>query len=117
MHPSARRASTDNLGLDYELFSPGKKIGNLSGGEKVLVVSARDQQGRLIYVGGTERHKKLSKKGIIDNGRHHEALSIKKSAEIAAVFGPTSTKSCRRTGSISSLKSSISLEAGLGYLP
>ncbi|KAJ8679091.1 hypothetical protein QAD02_014878 [Eretmocerus hayati] len=109
-----------------------------SGSEKVLVVSARDPQGRLIYVGGGGSGGRSSSSrrcstaelmmGTVGGGsgvgrqqrvnQHHEALSIKKSAEIAAVFasggGP---RIGRRPSSTSSLRSSVSLEAGLGYLP
>lgn len=80
-------------------------------------MSARDPQGRLVYVGGTERDKKSFEKGSHRSEAHHEALSIKKSAEIAAIFGPGSVRGCRRASSISSARSSVSLEAGLGYLP
>ncbi|KAM0724959.1 hypothetical protein ACS0PU_009343 [Formica fusca] len=110
--------SSDNLALDYDLFSPGRKSQQSSGSEKVLVVSARDTQGRLVYVGGTERDKKYSSRGNGRPGAHHEALSIKKSAEIAAVFGAgENNRNSRRTSNASSIRSSISLEAGLGYLP
>ncbi|XP_015113056.1 uncharacterized protein LOC107038473 [Diachasma alloeum] len=117
IRPSPGRSSSDNLALDYELFSPGKKSQCSAGSEKVLVVSARDPQGRLVYVGGAERKKKSSSSGAHRAGAHHEALSIKKSAEIAAVFGDSAARGCRRAGSFSSMRSSISLEAGLGYLP
>ncbi|XP_063987551.1 uncharacterized protein LOC135167853 [Diachasmimorpha longicaudata] len=117
IRPSPGRSSSDNLALDYELFSPGKKSQCSAGSEKVLVVSARDPQGRLVYVGGAERKKKSSSSGAHRTGAHHEALSIKKSAEIAAVFGDSTVRGCRRTDSFSSMRSSISLEAGLGYLP
>lgn len=83
----------------------------------MLVVSARDTQGRLVYVGGAEREKKCFSHCNVRSDAHHEALSIKKSAEIAAVFGSDSNKICRRSSNASSIKSSISLEAGLGYLP
>nr|XP_050860698.1 uncharacterized protein LOC127068492 [Vespula vulgaris] len=109
--------SSDNLALDYDLFSPGRKSQQSSDSEKVLVVSARDTQGRLVYVGGAEREKKCFSHGNVRSDAHHEALSIKKSAEIAAVFGSDSNKICRRASNASSIKSSISLEAGLGYLP
>ncbi|XP_014470526.1 PREDICTED: uncharacterized protein LOC106742266 [Dinoponera quadriceps] len=110
--------SSDNLALDYDLFSPGRKSQQSSGSEKVLVVSARDTQGRLVYVGGAERDKKYSSRGSGRSGAHHEALSIKKSAEIAAVFGAgEGNRISRRTSNASSIRSSISLEAGLGYLP
>ncbi|CAG5103847.1 Protein of unknown function [Cotesia congregata] len=119
MRPSPVRSSSDNLALDYDLFSPGKKShqASKSKNEKVLVVSARDPHGRLVYVGGSDRNKKSFSNGVNRTGAHHEALSIKKSAEIAAVFGPESVRSCKRTSSISSMRSSVSLEAGLGYLP
>ncbi|XP_011162610.2 uncharacterized protein LOC105197772 isoform X2 [Solenopsis invicta] len=111
-------SSSDNLALDYDLFSPGRKSQQSSGSEKVLVVSARDTQGRLVYVGGAERDKKYSSRGSGRSGAHHEALSIKKSAEIAAVFGAgENNRISRRASNASSTKSSISLEAGLGYLP
>ncbi|XP_020287268.1 uncharacterized protein LOC109856415 [Pseudomyrmex gracilis] len=113
---SAVCGSSDNLALDYDLFSPGRRSQQSSGSEKVLVVSARDTQGRLVYVGGAERDKKHSSRGSGRSGAHHEALSIKKSAEIAAVFGD-SNRISRRTSNASSVKSSVSLEAGLGYLP
>ncbi|XP_012063036.1 PREDICTED: uncharacterized protein LOC105626344 [Atta cephalotes] len=110
--------SSDNLALDYDLFSPGRRSQQSSGSEKVLVVSARDTQGRLVYVGGAERDKKYSSRGNGRSGAHHEALSIKKSAEIAAVFGAgENNRISRRTSNASSIRSSISLEAGLGYLP
>lgn len=117
MRPSPARSSSDNLALDYDLFSPGRKSQHSSSSEKVLVVSARDPNGRLVYVGGAERNKKAFSTTASRTGAHHEALSIKKSAEIAAVFGPASIRNCRRSSSISSMKSSVSLEAGLGYLP
>ncbi|KAH0550501.1 uncharacterized protein LOC123261806 [Cotesia glomerata] len=119
MRPSPVRSSSDNLALDYDLFSPGKKSqqASKSKNEKVLVVSARDPHGRLVYVGGSDRNKKSFSNGVNRTRAHHEALSIKKSAEIAAVFGPESVRSCKRTSSISSMRSSVSLEAGLGYLP
>ncbi|XP_034946103.1 uncharacterized protein [Chelonus insularis] len=116
MRPSPARSSSDNLALDYDLFNPGKKSQH-SKNEKILVVSARDPHGRLVYVGGAERNKKSNYIGAARPTAHHEALSIKKSAEIAAVFGSESARSCKRTSSISSMRSSVSLEAGLGYLP
>ncbi|XP_011687239.1 PREDICTED: uncharacterized protein LOC105449634 [Wasmannia auropunctata] len=109
--------SSDNLALDYDLFSPGRRSQQSSGSEKVLVVSARDTQGRLVYVGGAERDKKYSSRGSGRSGAHHEALSIKKSAEIAAVFGAGENRVTRRASNASSTRSSINLEAGLGYLP
>ncbi|EZA56028.1 hypothetical protein X777_03713 [Ooceraea biroi] len=110
--------SSDNLALDYDLFSPGRRSQQSSGSEKVLVVSARDTQGRLVYVGGTERDKKHSSRSSGRSGAHHEALSIKKSAEIAAIFGAgENNRISRRASNASSVRSSVSLEAGLGYLP
>ncbi|KAG7203870.1 hypothetical protein KM043_017924 [Ampulex compressa] len=110
-------SSSDNLALDYDLFNPGRKSEQSSSSEKVLVVSARDTQGRLVYVGGAERDKKCLSHGSRRSEAHHEALSIKKSAEIAAIFGADSNRISRRTSNASSARSSISLEAGLGYLP
>ena len=130
MRSTKGRCSADNLALDYDLFRPGGRRSSQcsSGSEKVLVVSARDPQGRLIYVGGTEREGRGGSRrcrqpghrhrGPVQDTAHHEALSIKKSAEIAAVFaGSGQPRSGRRPSSTSSLRSSISLEAGLGYLP
>lgn len=109
--------SSDNLALDYDLFSPGRRPQPSLNSEKVLVVSARDTQGRLVYVGGADGDKKLYTHVGGRSDTHHEALSIKKSAEIAAVFGADSDRIGRRASNCSSLRSSISLEAGLGYLP
>ncbi|XP_011503102.1 PREDICTED: uncharacterized protein LOC105366378 [Ceratosolen solmsi marchali] len=124
VRPSSPEEKRDNLGLDYDLFAPGRASRCSSGSEKVLVVSARDPRGRIIYVGGTDRDDGLplrgcqgeARRGISGSGGDHEALSIKKTAEIAAVFAGQ-RKIGRRASSTSSLKSSISLEAGLGYLP
>ena len=117
IRPSPNRGSSDNLALDYDLFSPGRKSQHSLGSEKVLLVSARDPQGRLVYVGGTERNKKSAKTCQSKASLHHEALSIKKSAEIAAIFSGDCGRRGRRASNASSVKSSVSLEAGLGYLP
>ncbi|XP_043789157.1 uncharacterized protein LOC122713083 isoform X2 [Apis laboriosa] len=114
---SSSYGSSNNLALDYDLFNPDRKSQQSSDSEKVLVVSARDTQGRLVYVGGADRNKKCHSHSSSRSGAHHEALSIKKSAEIAAVFGADSNRISRRASNASSIKSSISLEAGLGYLP
>ncbi|XP_076302841.1 LOW QUALITY PROTEIN: uncharacterized protein LOC143221244 [Lasioglossum baleicum] len=114
---SSSYGSSNNLALDYDLFNPGRKSQQSSDSEKVLVVSARDTQGRLVYVGGADRDKKCLSHCSNRSGAHHEALSIKKSAEIAAIFGADSNRISRRASNASSIKSSISLEAGLGYLP
>ena len=132
---SSIRGSTDNLALDYDLFTPGGRRSSQcssSASEKVLVVSARDPQGRLIYVGGGDgKHHEAASRHchqgsshhrrhvVTASSGHHEALSIKKSAEIAAVFGGQNghPRISRRASSTSSLRSSVSMEAGLGYLP
>ncbi|CAD1477967.1 unnamed protein product, partial [Heterotrigona itama] len=114
---SSSYSSSNNLALDYDLFNPGRKSQQSSDSEKVLVVSARDTQGRLVYVGGADRDKKCLSHCSNRSGAHHEALSIKKSAEIAAIFGADWNRISRRASNASSIKSSISLEAGLGYLP
>ncbi|KOX69556.1 hypothetical protein WN51_05110 [Melipona quadrifasciata] len=114
---SSSYGSSNNLALDYDLFNPGRKSQQSSDSEKVLVVSARDTQGRLVYVGGADRDKKCLSHCSSRSGAHHEALSIKKSAEIAAIFGADWNRISRRASNASSVKSSISLEAGLGYLP
>ncbi|XP_076681309.1 uncharacterized protein LOC143375763 isoform X2 [Andrena cerasifolii] len=114
---SSSCSSSNNLALDYDLFNPGRKSQQSSDSEKVLVVSARDTQGRLVYVGGADRDKKCLSHCSTRSGAHHEALSIKKSAEIAAIFGADANRISRRASNASSIRSSISLEAGLGYLP
>ncbi|XP_033329484.2 uncharacterized protein LOC117222095 isoform X3 [Megalopta genalis] len=114
---SSSYGSSNNLALDYDLFNPGRKSQQSSDSEKVLVVSARDTQGRLVYVGGADRDKKCLSHCSSRSGAHHEALSIKKSAEIAAIFGADANRISRRASNASSIRSSISLEAGLGYLP
>lgn len=108
--------SCENLALDYDLFKTKRKSQTGTADEKVLIVSAKDPQGRLVYVGGSGRNNKPVKNVKKSNG-HQEVLSIKKSAEIAAVFGSRYDRQCRRFNSASSLRSSVSLEAGLGYLP
>lgn len=70
-----------------------------------------------MYVGGADRDKKCLSHCSTRSGAHHEALSIKKSAEIAAIFGADANRISRRASNASSIRSSISLEAGLGYLP
>ncbi|XP_076294883.1 uncharacterized protein LOC143216033 [Lasioglossum baleicum] len=114
---SSSYSSSNNLALDYDLFNPGRNSQQSSDSEKVLVVSARDTQGRLVYVGGADRDKKCLSHCSSRSGAHHEALSIKKSAEIAAIFGADSNRISRRASNASSIRSSISMEAGLGYLP
>ncbi|XP_067015686.2 uncharacterized protein [Anabrus simplex] len=115
-----RSYSSDNLALDYDLFTTSSKSDEEDEDNngrsfspqqsKVLVVSARDPRGRIIYMGASCRSDEGSKKGSkrlpASSGssssrygsrrrRHHssgapssacEALSVKKSAEIAALF-------------------------------
>lgn len=113
-----RSYSSDNLALDYDLFTTSSKSEDeephsQKPQQKVLVVSARDPRGRVIYMGASCRSddKQQSKSKLTQppslssvppyaNGKRHqksknnvgstsaacEALSVKKSAEIAALF-------------------------------
>jgi hypothetical protein len=76
--------SVDNLALDYELFrynSQQNATVYSQSQQRVLVVSARDNRGRLIYVGAAEKDKRK-----IYRDPANEALAVKKSAEIASLF-------------------------------
>lgn len=77
-------SSVDNLALDYELFRYNSKqnsVYSTSSQQRVLVVSARDNRGRLIYMGAAEKDKRQ-----LYRDPAHEALAVKKSAEIASLF-------------------------------
>ncbi|KAI5724398.1 uncharacterized protein LOC103515981 [Diaphorina citri] len=113
--------SSESSALDYNLFHKAKEKCDpttRSGGDqnKFLVVSARDPKGRIIYMGADKKH--LSRH---DNG-HTDAISIKKSAEIAALFMKKQNQSSgfNEIG-YHDLSSGISrrniLETSLGYLP
>ncbi|PSN34548.1 hypothetical protein C0J52_24357 [Blattella germanica] len=110
-----RSYSSDNLALDYDLFTTSSKseddeLTPTKPQRKVLVVSARDPRGRVIYMGAScrsddgsrpknnvkqstgstyvsasKRHQK-SKSTVGSSSAACEALSVKKSAEIAALF-------------------------------
>jgi hypothetical protein len=113
-----RSYSSDNLALDYDLFTTSSKSEDEQPvsqrpQRKVLVVSARDPRGRVIYMGascrsgdgqhsrsklmqssslssvppyaGGKRQQK-SKGNAGSSSAAYEALSVKKSAEIAALF-------------------------------
>ena len=116
--PQRRSYSSDNLALDYDLFTTSSKSEDeepisQTPQRKVLVVSARDPRGRVIYMGASCRSgdrlhsrskqrqpsslpgappyasgKKQQKcKGNVGStSAASEALSVKKSAEIAALF-------------------------------
>ncbi|XP_049840096.1 uncharacterized protein LOC126284886 [Schistocerca gregaria] len=91
-------SSTSDLALDYELFTVAKSDRNsVCEDRKVLVVSARDPRGRLLYVGpascrassssdSQRRSHKARAQPRPGNSAGSEALSVKKSAEIAALF-------------------------------
>lgn len=113
-----RSYSSDNLALDYDLFTTSSKSEDeqpisQKPQRKVLVVSARDPRGRVIYMGascrsddGQHSRNKLmqssslssvppypsgkrqqkSKGNVGSSSAACEALSVKKSAEIAALF-------------------------------
>ncbi|KAF4516866.1 hypothetical protein B566_EDAN014374 [Ephemera danica] len=76
-------SSVDNLALDYELFrySAQHNRYTTASQQRVLVVSARDNRGRLIYMGAADRDKRK-----VRADPANEALAVKKSAEIASLF-------------------------------
>lgn len=113
-----RSYSSDNLALDYDLFTTSSKSEDEEPSpqkpqQKVLVVSARDPRGRVIYMGASCRsdnrlqsqtklmqptplsslpshangkRQQKSKSNVGSTSAAREALSVKKSAEIAALF-------------------------------
>lgn len=113
-----RSYSSDNLALDYDLFTTSSKSEDEESSpqrpqQKVLVVSARDPRGRVIYMGASCRsdnrlqsqskfmqppslsslppyangkRQQKSKSDVGSTSAACEALSVKKSAEIAALF-------------------------------
>ncbi|XP_069679818.1 serine-rich adhesin for platelets [Periplaneta americana] len=114
-----RSYSSDNLALDYDLFTTSSKSEDedlvpQKPQRKVLVVSARDPRGRVIYMGASCRsddgqhtknklmqpsslssvppyvssgkRQQKSKSTVGSTSAACEALSVKKSAEIAALF-------------------------------
>jgi hypothetical protein len=113
-----RSYSSDNLALDYDLFTTSSKSEDeepipQTPQPKVLVVSARDPRGRVIYMGASCRSderlqshgkqkqtsslssvptyasgkkQQKSKGNVGSTSAACEALSVKKSAEIAALF-------------------------------
>ncbi|KAJ9586291.1 hypothetical protein L9F63_020054 [Diploptera punctata] len=100
-----RSYSSDNLALDYDLFTTSSKsedeeVTPLKPQRKVLVVSARDPRGRVIYMGAScrsdeglrskcnnvKKYNRNQKSGVGTPSAACEALSVKKSAEIAALF-------------------------------
>ncbi|XP_054281428.1 uncharacterized protein LOC129005632 [Macrosteles quadrilineatus] len=107
---SQRRSySSDNLALDYNMFSTTSKADQDSPVEasvhqrKVLVVSTRDPKGRVTYMSAAQRcHTPIRIFNSKTDGTA-DALSVKKSAEIAALF--SNVKFNHRSGSsISSVK-------------
>lgn len=91
--------SSDNLALDYDMFSSskGKQPRGYRKEKKVLVVSARDSKGRIIYLdsGRPENGRQRSLTRSNSHMTATEALSVKKSAEIAALFSnSTSMQKC-----------------------
>lgn len=142
MSSQLRSLSSDNLALDYNMFSTnGKTEDQLqhSQQKKVLVVSTRDPKGRVIYVSAAQRCN--SPIQIFNTKRDNtDALSVKKSAEIAALFSDVKLSNCKASSSISSVKDEViyntleppdyffsrqgsnyskktSLESSLGYFP
>ncbi|XP_023721776.1 uncharacterized protein LOC111872289 [Cryptotermes secundus] len=113
-----RSYSSDNLALDYDLFTTTSKSedeepSSQKPQRKVLVVSARDPRGRVIYMGAscrsddglhsrsksmqssslssvppyvTGKNQQKIKGNVGSSSAACEALSVKKSAEIAALF-------------------------------
>lgn len=86
-----RSYSSENLAVDYNMFiSDDDEILQ----RKVLVVSACDPKGRVIYMGASCRSETSSNLHLgqnstqqeVEKNKASEALSVKKSAEIAALF-------------------------------
>lgn len=90
--------SSSEMALDYDLFRKSPRGIPEEQQKKVLVVSAREPGGRLLYMGASCRsgkqqvsHKKHGSgrnrnRLSVDSKMANEALSVKKSAEIAALF-------------------------------
>lgn len=111
--------SSESSALDYNLFHKAKekipqKRPIQDSQNKFLVVSARDPKGRIIYMGADKKH--------LQQTHSTDAVSIKKSAEIAALF----TRKHSQTSGFNEigyhdLSSGIVrrnvLESSLGYLP
>ncbi|KAL0266585.1 UNVERIFIED_CONTAM: hypothetical protein PYX00_009086 [Menopon gallinae] len=136
-HESRLHQSSDNFQkLDYDLFTSGKseKSEASNGERKVLVVSARDPTGKVLYMGASTRGEKSGKRFgnmnyLRDNsGNACEALAVKKSAEIAALFSDVAPKTkLHRTGHARGDKydsdykgrgyRNTNMENTLGYLP
>lgn len=144
---SQRRSySSDNLALDYNMFSTNSKSSDEAPPDdqdvqqrKVLVVSTRDPKGRVIYMTAAQRcHSPLR---VFNSTRNHitDPFSVKKSAEIAALFSDVKFNH-RAANSISSTNDEViyntleppdycfvrsgsnymkstSLENSLGYFP
>lgn len=111
--------SSESSALDYNLFHKAKenkphKRPSQDSQNKFLVVSARDPKGRIIYMGSDKKH--------MQQNHGTDAVSIKKSAEIAALF---TRKHSQASGfqeiGYHDLSSGIVrrnvLESSLGYLP
>ncbi|XP_046684045.1 uncharacterized protein LOC124369913 [Homalodisca vitripennis] len=111
---SQRRSySSDNLALDYKMFSTNSKSDDETPHEeqdvqqrKVLVVSTRDPKGRVIYMSAAQRNNSPVRVYNSKRDSTSDALSVKKSAEIAALF--SNVKFNHRSGSsISSTKDEV----------
>ncbi|XP_059487289.1 uncharacterized protein LOC132203495 [Neocloeon triangulifer] len=84
-----RYHSVDNLALDYELFrynaarhaARRASLQQQQMHQRVMVVSARDDRGRLIYGGDSQRSRPRRSSSLAS-----EALAVKKTTEIASLF-------------------------------
>jgi len=117
--------------LDYDLFTTSARSETSetvsTGSErKVLVVSARDPKGKVLYMGASSRGENMRDFMKDKNAANaSEALAVKKSAEIAALFSEVCSKpksgrpsTVRGKGHVrtNSYKQS-NIENTLGYLP
>ncbi|XP_065335181.1 uncharacterized protein LOC135936336 [Cloeon dipterum] len=86
--PKYQSVSVDNLALDYELFryNAARQAARRASlqqqqQQRVMVVSARDDRGRLIYTGDSQRSRPRRSSSLAS-----EALAVKKTTEIASLF-------------------------------
>uniref|UniRef100_A0A1B6DHM6 PID domain-containing protein n=1 Tax=Clastoptera arizonana TaxID=38151 RepID=A0A1B6DHM6_9HEMI len=93
-----RSSSSDNLAVDYNMFKKNgttnaKKNKEIKQEHKVLVVSAHDPKGRVLYMGASNDHPTSNPTTPQQNNNASDVMSVKKSAEIAALFGNTKMQS------------------------
>lgn len=102
-----RSSSSDNLAVDYNMFKHHNKTNNNNKinkdkeqeqeqERKVLVVSAHDPKGRVLYMGASCHSDSITNSAspLQNNDQDRtDVMSIKKSAEIAALFSSTKPNS------------------------